>query len=89
MKKSTHRLALGRLLATQKQGNVETHRQCIRHRLTTLSALGMSAAFTARAEEPKRGGTAIIHMMTEQRVFKPALRASIAVYAISGKSSNL
>ncbi|CAN7761947.1 MULTISPECIES: hypothetical protein [Rhizobium] len=53
--------------------------------LTTLSALGMSEVFTARAEEPKRCGTAIIHMPTEQRVFNLALRATIAVYAISGK----
>jgi peptide/nickel transport system substrate-binding protein len=39
----------------------------------------------ASAQEVKKGGTAIIHMISEQRVLNPALRASTGVYNISGK----
>jgi len=48
-----------------------------------LSAIVVSTA--AHAEEPKRGGTAIIHMVSEQGVLNPALRASTGVYQITGK----
>ncbi len=48
-----------------------------------LSAL--LAATAAQAQEPKRGGTAIIHLVSEQGVLNPALRASSGVYQISGK----
>ncbi len=48
-----------------------------------LSAIIANTA--AQAEEPKRGGTAIIHMVSEQGVLNPALRASTGVYQITGK----
>lgn len=45
-----------------------------------------SAAFSAyAAEDVKKGGTAIIHMNSEQRILNPALRASTGVYNITGK----
>lgn len=55
-----------------------------------LSLLGgamsaLIAATAAQAQEPKRGGTAIIHMVSEQGVLNPALRASTGVYQITGK----
>ena len=37
------------------------------------------------AQEVKTGGTAVIHMISEQRTLNPALRASTGVYNISGK----
>ena len=48
---------------------------------------GMSSlAFAAMAaEEVQKGGTAIIHMNSEQRILNPALRASTGVYNITGK----
>ncbi|MDZ5697427.1 ABC transporter substrate-binding protein [Chelativorans sp. M5D2P16] len=39
----------------------------------------------AQDEEVQRGGTVIVHMVSEQRVLNPALRASTGVYEISGK----
>ena len=45
----------------------------------------LTVAAPVAAEEIKRGGTAIIHMNSEQRVLNPALRASTGVYNISGK----
>lgn len=48
-----------------------------------LSAFAV--AMTAQAQEPKRGGTAIIHMASEQGVLNPAMRASTGVYQITGK----
>lgn len=45
-----------------------------------------SLAFAAMAaEEVQKGGTAIIHMNSEQRILNPALRASTGVYNITGK----
>lgn len=44
-----------------------------------------AAAVDADAQEPKRGGTAIIQMKGEQRILNPALRASTGVYYITGK----
>ncbi|QRF68392.1 ABC transporter substrate-binding protein [Ponticoccus alexandrii] len=45
-----------------------------------------SVAFTASAQEDvQRGGTAVIHMISEQRILNPALRASTGVYNITGK----
>ena len=47
---------------------------------------GTLAALPALAEEePRRGGTVVVHMVSEQRVLNPALRASTGVYNISGK----
>lgn len=48
---------------------------------------GALCAFSAsaQAEDAKRGGTAIIHMSSEQGVLNPALRASTGVYQITGK----
>ncbi|MBM9595975.1 ABC transporter substrate-binding protein [Roseitranquillus sediminis] len=48
-----------------------------------LAAAGGPAL--AQDEEPRRGGTAIVHMVSEQRILNPALRASTGVYEISGK----
>lgn len=48
-------------------------------------ACGALAGPLAAQETPKRGGTAIIHMSSEQRTLNPALRASTGVYNISGK----
>lgn len=47
-------------------------------------ALAMSWS-AAQADEVKTGGTAIVHMNSEQRTLNPALRASTGVYNISGK----
>ena len=44
-----------------------------------------TALVSAHAQEITRGGTAIIHMASEQRTLNPALRASTGVYNISGK----
>ena len=62
------------------------HRGYGRATLVAAGALAALAPLTATAEEePRRGGTAIIHMVSEQRVLNPALRASTGVYNISGK----
>ncbi len=54
--------------------------------LTGAAAGAMSAiAFAASADEVQRGGTAVVHMISEQRTLNPALRASTGVYNISGK----
>lgn len=61
-------------------------------KLKCLSA-GLAAAYaavslgagSALAETPKRGGTAVIHVLSEQRVLNPAIRASGGVYYMSGK----
>ncbi len=50
--------------------------------------LALNAALmpgTATAQDVKKGGTAVIHMISEQRTLNPALRASTGVYNISGK----
>ena len=47
-------------------------------------ALTLAGAAWAQ-DEVKRGGTAFIHMNTEQGVLNPALRASTGVYQITGK----
>ncbi|MRX50464.1 ABC transporter substrate-binding protein [Paracoccus sp. S-4012] len=59
---------------------------------TLFAALALSTvlpvatlAQEAAAPEPKRGGTAIFHLVTEQGVLNPALRASTGVYQITGK----
>ncbi|MEM6744972.1 MAG: ABC transporter substrate-binding protein [Pseudomonadota bacterium] len=57
---------------------------------TSLLAAALSAPLAALsggalAEEPRRGGTVIVHMTSEQRTLNPALRASTGVYNISGK----
>lgn len=46
---------------------------------------GLVAAVPTVAQEVKTGGTAVIHMISEQRILNPALRASTGVYSISGK----
>lgn len=46
---------------------------------------GAVLATVAQANEPKSGGTAIVHMQSEQRILNPALRASTGVYNVSGK----
>lgn len=46
---------------------------------------GLVADPAQAQEEVKRGGTAVIHMYSEQRVLNPALRASTGVYNITGK----
>ena len=45
----------------------------------------LAAAGATAQEEPRRGGTAIMQMNSEQRILNPALRASTGVYNISGK----
>ncbi|MBL3580294.1 ABC transporter substrate-binding protein [Rhodovulum visakhapatnamense] len=51
-----------------------------------LAGAAVSAlAGPAAAQEPRHGGTAIIHMPSEQRILNPALRASTGVYNITGK----
>ena len=54
--------------------------------LALVSTAALSAAtLPARAEDVKTGGTAVVHMISEQRTLNPALRASTGVYNISGK----
>lgn len=48
-------------------------------------ALCATAIPAAGQSDVKKGGTAIIHMSSEQRTLNPALRASTGVYYISGK----
>ena len=51
-----------------------------------LAGAALSAlTAAAQAQEPKRGGTIIVHMPSEQRILNPALRASTGVYNITGK----
>lgn len=62
----------------------------MRHKLigagiACLAATTALVPFAASAQEVKKGGTAIIHMISEQRTLNPALRASTGVYNISGK----
>lgn len=52
--------------------------------LLTGGALCMFAA-AAHADSPTRGGTVIAHILAEQGVLNPALRASTGVYQITGK----
>lgn len=47
--------------------------------------LAVHAGVATAEETPKRGGTAIVHMASEQRILNPGLRASTGVYQISGK----
>lgn len=54
-------------------------------RATACATALALVAGAAAAQEPQRGGTAIIHMNSEQRVLNPGLRASTGVYNISGK----
>ncbi|MDX6750375.1 ABC transporter substrate-binding protein [Geminicoccaceae bacterium 1502E] len=46
---------------------------------------GSIAAPASAQEEPKRGGTVIVHIAAEQRILNPALRASNGVYELTGK----
>ena len=48
-------------------------------------ATALLMALPAVAQEVDRGGTLIVHMVSEQRILNPALRASTGVYSISGK----
>lgn len=48
-------------------------------------AVAAGVATGAAAQEPKKGGTVVVHMTGEQRILNPALRASTGVYQISGK----
>ena len=53
-----------------------------------LLLAGAASAIVATplsAQDVKTGGTAVMHMNTEQRILNPALRASTGVYNISGK----
>ncbi|MGJ8547640.1 MAG: ABC transporter substrate-binding protein [Sulfitobacter sp.] len=50
-----------------------------------LAATTALVPVTVSAQEVKKGGTAIVHMISEQRTLNPALRASTGVYNISGK----
>lgn len=59
-----------------------------RKSLATLVAAGLAALAAGGApaqEAVERGGTAVIHMPSEQRILNPALRASTGVYNITGK----
>ena len=61
-----------------------------RNALLTGQALALSAAIPGVLQAqavptPRRGGTVTVHMVGEQRVLNPALRASTGVYVISGK----
>ena len=53
--------------------------------LAFVGAAALGAPIAANAQEVKTGGTAIVHMISEQRTLNPALRASTGVYNISGK----
>ncbi|MGB3719649.1 MAG: peptide ABC transporter substrate-binding protein [Proteobacteria bacterium] len=53
--------------------------------LSGLIAVGALSPVLAADEKPKRGGTLFYHMVAEQRVLNPALRASNGVYEITGK----
>lgn len=48
-------------------------------------AASVLVAAPLAAQDVKTGGTAVMHMNTEQRILNPALRASTGVYTISGK----
>jgi len=48
-------------------------------------ALAAHAGVAMAQETPVRGGTVIVHMVGEQRILNPGLRASTGVYQISGK----
>lgn len=50
-----------------------------------VGTMTLGATLPVIAQEVKTGGTAIVHMNTEQRILNPALRASTGVYNISGK----
>ncbi|MEM6762285.1 MAG: ABC transporter substrate-binding protein, partial [Pseudomonadota bacterium] len=52
---------------------------------TALLIAAQGAVAVTQAEEVERGGTAVVHMVSEQRILNPALRASTGVYNISGK----
>ncbi|WP_340109693.1 ABC transporter substrate-binding protein [Pikeienuella sp. HZG-20] len=58
-------------------------------RLAGPVAVGATAILIAAGasgqETPKRGGTVVTQMSSEQRILNPALRASTGVYNISGK----
>lgn len=53
--------------------------------LVTASVASAMLIGSAQAEDVNRGGTAIVHMRSEQRILNPALRASTGVYYVSGK----
>lgn len=57
----------------------------VKKRLWLLGGALCAFVASAQAEDVKRGGTAVIHMNTEQGVLNPALRASTGVYQITGK----
>lgn len=50
-----------------------------------LTAAVPSALLAQTAATPRRGGSVTVHMVGEQRVLNPALRASTGVYVIAGK----
>lgn len=53
--------------------------------LAAAGAFSSAALAVSAQEEVQKGGTAIVHMISEQRTLNPALRASTGVYNISGK----
>ena len=57
----------------------------VKKRLWLLGGALCAFMASAQAEDVKRGGTAVIHMNSEQGVLNPALRASTGVYQITGK----
>jgi peptide/nickel transport system substrate-binding protein len=50
-----------------------------------ISAASVAPVLAQDDEAVQRGGTAVVHMVSEQRVLNPALRASTGVYEITGK----
>lgn len=59
-----------------------------RDALKTAPAVALVASIpgVAMAQgQPRRGGTITVHMLGEQRILNPALRASTGVYVIGGK----
>lgn len=55
------------------------------YRIIAAGTVALCLATPVKAEEVTKGGTAIVHMASEQRTLNPALRASTGVYNISGK----
>jgi len=56
--------------------------------LASLTALALAAAWSAPAlaqGAPKRGGTLVVGVNSEQRVLNPAIRASTGVYVMASK----
>ena len=53
--------------------------------LATAGALSSVAFAAAAQDDVQKGGTAVIQMISEQRILNPGLRASTGVYNITGK----